>query len=319
MSNYSQEQFVKIQRKYKLTKYPSEITKISGEPYFKLDTTLTLKCSKERSIPFMIENLLKQDKRKFTISSSGNASKVAVWCALNNPEIEDLKVYLSSKFNYNKYLVLFQMSDLGLMKNNFIRKKNFKYKNIQFSFSDTPRKDASKDINDGYYLLRGSVDDNSFWGYASIIEELNEQMSNLKKIKNIFIPASSGSTVIGIFQATQDANLKIRFHVVQTTKVYTLIKKMLKNIQPELDHPADSIVDIVGNLRGRIEDIIRSTNGTANVISADECILALNYLKNNLKINDVSYDSALGYAAFLSQSKKDSSINSENSLILFTG
>ncbi len=319
MSNYSQEQFLNIQRKYRLIEYPSEVKKIEGEPYFKLDTTLTLKCSKERSIPFMIENLLHQGKRKFTISSSGNASKVAVWCALNNPEIEELKVYLSSKFNYNKYLVLFQMSDLGLMKNNFIRKKKFKYNNIQFFFSDTPRKEASKVINDGYYLLRSSVDTNSFWGYASIVEELIEQIPNLKEISNIFIPASSGSTVIGIFQATQNANLKMRFHIVQTTKVYTLIKKMVENIQPEFDHPADSIVDIVGNLRSRIEDIIRSTNGTANAISADECISVLNYLKNNLKINDVSYDSALGYAAFLSQSSGDSSINSENSLILFTG
>lgn len=311
-----------------------------GDVLLKRDDLLDLNCSKQRSIPLLIDFYLQNGIRDFVIASTGNAALVAIYCALQNPKINSLTVCFSYMQNFSeikfkrfKNLIgldlhkIFSTLDTSLETNEVL----FRNK-VTLTFSNNPKQQAfllgkKKHI----VFLRSATENISIEGYKTISYELVDQLKQMcinrfqdaPIIPNIYICSSSGATAIGIYKGLKESDIKeFRLNIVQTTKVYTLVRtfyldgnlpEQKKNIEP--DHPADSIVDIIGHRRGEVEQILLETNSNWFVISKSDCIHARRELKNKYQVN-ASYDSALTYAAL----KKEKNISSQYvPILIFTG
>lgn len=291
--------FIGNARLYGLLKYPSPLQKVGdSDSYFflKRDDLLDLGCSKQRSIPFMIDQYISQGARKFAISSSGNAALVSAFCALQNNSVEELKILLSGHESFHisdeKIQKFISLLHLPVSIEDF--RKGFIYKNIHFQLVDNPKQKAFQLGNDGYINLRGSTDDSSLWGFASLAFEIDAQCPQCDAL---FIPASSGTTVAGIYEGFKSMGKSIPIHVVQTTKTNALINKITQRTDIELDHPAQSIVDIVGHRRSEIETIINETKGAGWIINKQQVLQAKSIISSYGV--QLSYDSSLTYAAFM--------------------
>jgi threonine dehydratase len=292
---------------------PLQEVEIEGQKLFlKRDDLLELGCSKQRSLIPMIYSYLQEGKKKFVVSSSGNAGLVSAFCALNSSEIEEMVIFLSNQITDNKLVKFEKIMEINFVDN--VRLTDLKYKNITLKFVVDPRIEAIRLSMDGYLNLRGSVDDLALKGFETIAYEL---AAEIPKLKEIYVPASSGTTVKGIFEGFSKISqfTMPKIHVVQTTKTFTLIRNVLKldrNFSVEQAHPADSIVDIVGHRHNQIFSLINVTGGNAWVISTTEVEHAQQKLLD--AGIETSYDSALTYAAFLKNKDRG-----ENSILIFTG
>lgn len=301
-------------KKYNLLKYPSPIAKVNlqnQELLIKHEDQLDLGCAKQRSLILWIENKLQEGIKKFCISTSGNSGFIALFLALNNPEIEEMIIFLSD-----------QISDLKLEKIKALLaaesidtkaidlKQSFSFRNIQISFSPNPKQLSMQYVSNGFYNLRGSTGDEAVKGFRTISEEIETQSP---QIDEIFIPASSGTTAAGIYKGFAESfQNKVKFNIVQTTKVFALVKKFqIGKFQVEETHPSESIVDFIGHRRIQIEEIINQTQGSTFTISSKQTLEAQDKL-NAMGIK-CSTDSALTYAAWEAKGRPS------DSLLIFTG
>lgn len=299
--------------------YPSPIDKIKvgkDNVWIKHEDLLSLGCAKERSIVYMIAKYLEMGRTMFTVSSSGNAALVAAYIGMHaNTEIEEIQVLLSDKISDSKLERI--ITFLGLEDEVSIEdfREGLSFEKVTFTFCENPKQVAFQLEKQGYVNLRGSTDDLATIGFKTISYEISKQLEETLP-DAIFIPASSGTTVVGIYEGFKDLGWNPEIHVVQTTKAYALVKK-IKNIHfpVEPEHPAESIIDVIGHRRKQIEEIITNSRGNGWVITAEECISAKKELFRQYNIT-AGYDSALTYAAYLKsvQEKKY-----KNPVLVFTG
>jgi threonine synthase len=306
------DEFRTINNKLELYGYPSpvQLTRINDLAIsFKYDGGLQLMCSKQRSLSYMIAKYIEMGKTNFVVSSSGNAALVSCYVALRYKEIK-LKVFLSKQISDEKITKFITLLHMDATVANF--RKGGRYGNIEFDLSDNPKQKAFKLGNEGWVNLRGSQDDLALVGFRSIAYELVEMSDQWDAV---FVPASSGTTALGIYQGFREAGLNPAMHIVQTTKVNALVKRVaLDRGAAETEHPSESIVDIVGHRRTQVEEMITASNGGGWIISKDEVEEA----QHDLFVAGIlaSYDSALTYAAF----KKASKIKRfNNPVMVFTG
>lgn len=293
------QKFAEIQKALHLQHYPSPLKQYTiNEVSFmvKHDDQLELGCSKQRSLTYMIYQYLQNGEHYFTVSSSGNAALVSAYTLLQFPDTT-LRIFLSnqvSDYKLNQFLITFKIpSSVKQLR------ENFRYKNIEFILSDNPKQQAFQLGNQGWINLRGSQDDSALIGFHTIAYELLNQSPN---IDAIFVPASSGTTALGIYHGFREMERIPAMHIVQTTKVNALVNKLIRDnegnrLPIEHDHPSESIVDSIGHRRKQIEEAIIESNGNGWCISKSEVEEAHQILLDHNLI--ASYDSALTYAAFL--------------------
>lgn len=302
--------------------------------YLKRDDLLPLGCSKQRSIVPMIYHYLKLGNKKFVVSSSGNAGLVAAFCALKSNEIEEMIVYFDKNISDKK---LDNFANKLNKYNSSITRENLRKgirieDRLQISSAQDPRQEAFNLAKEGFVNLRGSTDDIALIGFETISYEINryfvipsstgnpelrdtDSQSTLdSRLRgndiNIFVPASSGTTAQGIYEGFKKLNLNPKINVVQTAKVHTLVKNLAAEEKVEETSFAESIVDIIGHRRSKIEELVKSTGGKGFIISNKELEEAMQIL-SELQI-ETSYDSALTFAAWLKDQE-------EGAVLVFTG
>ncbi len=189
----------------------------------KRDDLNYLKCSKQRSIPYWINEYIRANFSKFVVPSSGNSGIVAAFCALHSDEIEELVVLLAdtiSDIKLQKYILTLNLS----VDVNDLRLQGYHSSKLHIKLTPDPRLEAFKLSKNGYINLRGSIDDKALIGFQSLSDEVLQQ-TNIP-IHSIYVPSSSGSTALGIYHGFLRHNIKPAMHVVQTTRVFTLIKNI---------------------------------------------------------------------------------------------
>jgi threonine synthase len=254
---------------------------------------------KDRGLSFQISAHLQDNKENFTISSSGNSSISAI--NLLKSRNEKLHIFLSENLSDEK------ISRLKTIFPNF-EKKDFDFENFSFHFSKKPLSSAFKfSKTNNSVLLRGSTDIYGYEGFKTIGYEIENE-----DFDSIFIPTSSGTTAKGIYEGL---NLKKPFHIVQTTKVNTLVNEFDQNYEKSESSIANSIVDKVGHRKLEINEIIEKTKGTGWAISDEEIKQAQNILQN--EGIETSNESALTIAAI--KKAKSEGWNIKKPLCIFTG
>lgn len=161
-------------------------------------------------------------------------------------------------------------------------------------------------------------------------DNLIDEDKNHKKYLDIYIPSSSGATVIGMYQGIKErcpelkvSGREIRINIIQTTLTYALIKRSLKNlelIEHEFPHPADSITELTGKRRPEIEEILKSTDGIGIVVDVDSTLKAMSNWKKFYN-ESISPDSALAYASIFPNRRHGKFVINEDihKLVIFTG
>lgn len=279
------------------------------EVLIKRDDLNQLGCSKQRSIPYLINEYLNMGKNKFVVSSSGNSGLVSAYCALNSSEIVEMHIFLSENISDQKLKKYIDKLGLNTSIDN-LRNNTYKIKNLVIELVNNPRQEAFNLSKKGFVNLRGSTDDLALVGFESFVHEIISQTTT--KIESVFVPSSSGATALGIYNGFKSCNQNPRMNIVQTTKINALVKNIAVSHITESNHPAESIVDYIGHRRKDIEKIVYDSQGKGWIISSKEIQKAKNILINQYNI-DASYDSSLSFAAFL---KAD---NKKNCLLVFTG
>ena len=254
---------------------------------------------KDRGLVFQISAHLQAGRKEFVISSSGNSSISAINLLRNRKE--KLHVFLSENISDEKF------SRLKKIFPN-LEKKGSEFENFIFHFTKKPLSKAflfAKENN--LTFLRGSTDKYGYEGFKTIGYEIEGE-----DFDSIFIPTSSGTTAKGIYEGL---NLKKPFHIVQTTKVNTLVQEFDKDYEKSQDSIANSIVDRVGHRKVDVKKIIEETNGTGWAISDKEIMQAQEILKR--EGIETSNESALTIAGIKKAKEKGWEI--KKPLCIFTG
>ena len=285
--------------------------------YIKRDDLLFLGCSKQRGITYLMYRHLQDGRSRFVLSSSGNTALVAMYAALQVPDrIKHLIVFLDKKIPDNKLVRVFSRLRNYLSKDLFdsaLARKDIEFNNIRVNFSSDPRLDAFKYSREFEFLnIRTSTDEYAVQGFKDLGRELYNQLRELNfSVDQVFIPSSSGATALGLFYGLEENGILPKINVVQTTKVYSLVKPLFRSVEEEDQHPASSIVDYLGHRRKEVLSMIQHTKGRGWIISSKETIESYEILKG-MGIH-TSYDSSLTLAAYLKADMPS------NSLLLFTG
>lgn len=259
------------------------LTKIDNL-YFKREDLNPTGSAKDRALPFQIENLIKNNLNKAVISSTGNAAiSASFYCQQANIP---LTIFVSPKINKNK---------LSLIKGNIIQTLQPISDAIKFS-----------KLNNAY-LLRQSTDPNAQIGYQIIGKEL---LSQLPQITSIFIPVGSGTTLLGISKILPDT---VKIFAAQPASNPTISKSFIKNFTSEPDTLADALSVKYLPLKKEIINSIKKHQGSGLIVSNQEVINNLDYVKQF----NVSAESALTLASFY-QAKKSFEVGNYP-VILLTG
>ena len=256
---------------------------------------------KDRSLAYQISHFFQKGATHLTISSSGNAAiSAANYCKLANIKLE---IFISTKISIEKKIIL----------------EKLKSNQITIHESKKAKSDAIKYAKQNKIPnLRGSVDKHAITGFKTIAYELYEQNKN---IDAIFIPCSSGTSTIGIYNGYQDLfkdNNQIKipaFHIVQTERIHSFAKIFDKDFTKSTVSLANAISDRVGNRKEDVLKIINETNGFGWVISDFEIQKALKSTKS--LINNKSPNSHLSLSGF--SKSKECGYNYNHPCLIFSG
>lgn len=259
--------------------------------YLKLETANPNKSFKDRSLAFQISHYYAKGVKRLLISSSGNAAVSAAGYISQTKEMK-LAVFVSNKVNKAK-----------LEKLNAYVSKN---PNISIVFSDKAKSDAIKYSNEsGYVNLRGSADEMAVTGFKTIGYELFDQSS---EIDAIFIPTSSGTSTLGIYQAykekVENKAQMPKFNVCQTTKIHPIAKEFDIMFEPSETSLADAIVDRVAKRKSEIVELVKETNGSGWILSDEEIKYSLDFLQKKTKLPDLTSNGILSFAGLVKALKR---------------
>jgi threonine synthase len=239
---------------------------------------------KDRSLAYQLSKHISEGKNDFVISSSGNSSISAV-SLLKGKDI-NLTIFLSPKLSESKRVRL----------ENYLGSEiKSKIENFSINFTKKPISEAFKYAKDNNQtLLRGSTDPYSIPGFKSISYEI---IKDHPKVDAIFIPTSSGSTALGIFEGYVENDYLPQLHVIQTTTTHPISREYDTNFIKTNSSIASSITDRVAHRKSQIQSIIKESNGSGWVVSDELIRSAINILKVNQI--EVSTDAALSLAGLL--------------------
>ncbi len=250
---------------------------------------------KDRSLAYQLSYYFQQGKKKFAISSSGNAAISAI--------------------NYAK---LFPSTLHVFVSNNIPSEKNQRLKSTSckhIHYSSRPKQDAIKFAkNNNAVLLRGSTDNTALVGFKSIAYDLTDQAPNAD---SIFIPCSSGTSTLGIYRGYKDLKSPIpQFHIAQTTKTHPIAKEFQNDLKKTNSSLASAIVDRVAHRKDSVVKLIIETGGSGWIIRDNEIVSAINALKKYCNL-DVTNDAAVSLAALIKALKNNWEI--KNPVLIISG
>lgn len=254
---------------------------------------------KDRGLSYQIAKHIKDGKRQFAISSSGNAAISAAYIAkLHNLE---LNIFIGDSINAKK---------LGRI-TNLIEGVS----SIKLFKSQKPRSDLVKFIRDNadFVNLRGSTDEYAPVGYKSIAYELAKDYPD---IDAIFVPTSSGTSAVGIASGFQELNSAVQIHICQSEKIHPIAKTFDSDFKVSKTSLADAITDKVAHRKNDLVDIINTSGGSGWVLSDTE-LLKDQEVVNSFNIGEFSFNSVLAFSGF--QKALRSGYNFNNPVLLFSG
>ena len=265
--------------------------------YLKREDLHPYRSHKGRSIPVMIDHYLKEGKRHFAISSSGNAALAAALHIkkLNEDATEriTLEILVGNKITEHKLGRLTDLSDF----------------NISVMRFERPLQSLTQKTADGsIQSLRQSTDDIALVGYESLAEELEK----IKDLRAVFLATSSGTTAQALAEyfirnakcnppsAEQNAKLgkPVEIHIVQTTSCHPMALEFVDSIGSEEQSDADAIVDMTAHRKNTLIPLIKKANGSGWIASNEEIKTAQELIDKHTKI-EVSSNGALALAGLL--------------------
>jgi len=252
---------------------------------------------KDRSLSYQLQSHINKGTNQFVISSSGNAAVSAA-------------SYISNYLNIS--LNIFISTHIDTIKLNKLRQ--FENKNITLHQTKKPKSDAIKFTNANNTInLRGSQDDLAIIGYKDISTEI---CANQPNIDAIFIPCSSGTSTIGIYQGFQKVNINPAIHICQNTKIHPMAKEFDIDFIKEETHLATAIADRVAYRKDAVIKVVKKSDGFGWVISNEE-LLTAKKLANTIFHKEISYNSLLSFAAYIKALDKGYSYS--DPVLLFSG
>jgi len=252
---------------------------------------------KDRSLSYQIQTHINNGKNKFVISSSGNAAVSAA-------------SYVSSKSNVK--LDIFVSIHVDKIKLDKLKK--LESKNIILHQTKKPKSDAimlakDTDATD----LRGSQDDLAIIGYKDISTEIYAKQPN---IDAIFIPCSSGTSTLGIYQQFHKLGINPAIHICQNTKIHPMAKFFDTDAMKEETHLATAIADRVAHRKNDVIAAIQLSHGFGWVISNQD-LLNAQKIANKIFPSNISYNSLLSFAGYLKS--LDKGYTYVTPILLFSG
>jgi threonine synthase len=235
---------------------------------------------KDRTIAFQMSAHMQEGAKSFVLSSTGNAAISAILYSkfLNI----DLHVFLSPKVVPSKVARLEQILEKPLNLNG--EEQVVEVDNYVFHFSKRPVSDSVKYAKETEaVLLRASTDPYALEGYKTIAFELIKQAPQAKEI---FVPVSSGTAAIGIYEGYKQLNEKMsleidipEIHIVQTTRINTLAREYDKDFEKTEDSVIDSITDRIGHRKAQIDKVIKESKGWGWVVNDEQILKAESLLR----------------------------------------
>ncbi len=235
---------------------------------------------KGRSIPVMIDTYVAQGKKKFSISSSGNAALAAAkYIQEKNKSGAELslEVFIGRNILENKKSSLFSFAD----------------EHIKIIEKDRPLQALFGAIQLGGQSLRQSNDDAALIGYESLAQEL----TTISNLSAIFIATSSGTTAQAIGEHILKNKLPVEIHIVQTSSCHPMAT--IFDVRNDLKETSDAqaISDKVAHRREKIMYVISQTKGSGWVVSNEEISKATNIL--SAQNVSVTANGALSFAGMM--------------------
>jgi threonine dehydratase len=259
------------------------LTKIDNL-YFKREDLNPTGSTKDRALPFQIQNLIKNNFSTAVISSTGNAAiSASYYCQQANIP---LTIFVSPKISQSK---------LPLIKGHVIQSLQAISDAIKFSKANHA------------YLLRQSTDPSAQIGYSQVATELLEQ---LPQITSLFIPVGSGTTLLGI---AKKLPLTIKIFAVQPASNPTICSAFTSEYTLETETITDALSVKYLPLKNEVIRAIKKHQGSGLIISNQETIDCLDFTNQF----SLSAESALTIAAF--QQMKNNPEVGDYPVILLTG
>lgn len=264
---------------------------------------------KDRSLAYQISYYKQKGEKTVLISSSGNAAISAVsYCKLAGINIH---IFVSDNISKDKKKRLEVVQTYG-----DVNTPNSKESKAVIHYSLTPKSDAIKFAKENKLVnLRPSFDDSAIEGFKTLGYEI-ARIADV--VDSIFIPCSSGTSTIGIFnglvEMQEELNIKLpQIHIVQTTKVQPIAKEFDRNYFETKDSLADAIVDRVANRKEKVLEVVEKTKGSGWVISDEEII----EIKETLDKKDIQFSNtaALSFAGIMKAIKNGAKFESPLAII----
>lgn len=295
--------------------------------YLKLENTNPTGSHKDRGLAFQISYHLSQNQTNFVISSSGNSAISAInLISLANKQFTNtikLTIFISPIIIESKLvrLVIALRNQVSFenLQQNIINSIPTEIENITILPSKRPVSDAFKfSKTNNYVLLRGSTDEVASEGYKTIAFEL---IDSEIEISDIFLPCSSGTTFIGIYEGfKQCKELGLitdipKLHIVQSTAINTIAKEFDKDFINTIKSISSAIVDKVAHRKSEVINAINETEGFGWIINDQEILNAQNLLQEiNIKCSE---EGAMTIAALIKALSKGLKIT--NPVCIITG
>jgi len=241
---------------------------------------------KDRGIAYQLDWVKKQGIKDLVISSSGNAAISA--CYFCKRLELNLFVFVSPKINHKKLDILHQYPFQV-----FINKRA-KSESIKFA------------KRNNFFHLRSSADPRGTIGYQEIAKEILEDRGNQGgwgQINSIFIPVSSGTTLVGINEGFGRQGFLPQIHAVQTTAINSIARLFDRDFRPSKTSLADSLVARTTPRRKQLIGIITKSKGFGWVIANDEIIEASQWLEGRKLLT--SFEGAAALAGIWKARKKN--------------
>ena len=286
---------------------------------------------KGRSIPLMIDHYVKEGRRHFAISSSGNAALAAAMYVKklngNAPAYssstaatqDERKLFRSHEGVRKSVPVAAHGADQGsekikleILVGNKITDHKFKKltdladDSISVMRFERPLQTLTQKTADGtIQSLRQSTDDTALMGYESLAQELAE----IKDLQAIFVATSSGTTAQALARyflnkgerekgRKGEKTWQVEVHIVQTTSCHPIALEFVDSVPSDEESTADAIVDTSARRKDALVPLIQKTNGCGWIVSNEELLIAQEIAEKHTGIK-MSPNGALALAGLM--------------------
>lgn len=248
--------------------------------FFKFEYENPTGSVKDRGMAYQISKLSESGIKEAVMSSSGNAAiSAAVYCKLAHIK---LTVFVSDSINKNK---------LSVLKDNKVKViRDKRPVSSAFRFAQQTHT----------YFLRQSTDPYAIFGYETLAFEIINENST---IDTVFIPVSSGTTLVGLAKGFLKMGRLPSLHAVQTEYIHPVASLFDKEFQVKKSSIADAIVAKYLPRKKEIIDLVLQSQGSGWVVSNEDIIKARKILLS-YKIN-CSHEGAATLAAFYKARRKN--------------